>query len=201
MPTVLLVGVLVALAFSRIAPFDVPTWWMEIAPILIAAPVLVATRRRFPLTTLTCVLLAIHAVILMVGGHYSYANVPLGDWARDALHLARNPYDRLGHVAQGFVPAIVLREVLLRTSPLRPGKWLFALVTGACLGFSALYELIEWLAAALMGSGADDFLGTQGDPWDTQSDMLCALVGAVVAQISLRRLHDRQLETLTGAPP
>ncbi len=201
--TGLFIGVLVALAITRIAPFDVATWWMEVAPILLAVPVLLATRRRFPLTTLTCVLLSIHAVILMVGGHWSYAKVPVGDWVRDAFHLARNPYDKLGHVAQGFVPAILLREVLLRTSPLRPGKWLFALVTGACLGFSAVYELIEWLAAVLMGSGADDFLGTQGDVWDTQSDMLCALIGAMVAQLGLGRLHDRQLAALAGSrlPP
>ena len=197
--TGLFVGVLVALAISRIAPFDVGTWWMEIGPILIAVPILLATRRRFPLTTLACVLLSIHAVILMVGGHYSYARVPIGDWVRDAFHWSRNPYDKLGHLAQGFVPAIVLREVLLRTSPLRPGKWLFALVTGVCLGFSALYELIEWLSAVLMGSGADDFLGTQGDPWDTQSDMLCALIGAIVAQLVLRGLHDRQLAALDAA--
>jgi len=142
------------------------------------------------------VLRAVHAVILCVGGHWTYARVPLGDWARDTFHLARNPYDRLGHVAQGFVPAILLREVLLRTSPLRPGGWLFTLVTGFCLGISGAYELVEWLAAVLLGSGADDFLGTQGDPWDTQSDMFCALLGAIAAQLLLSRLHDRQIAAL-----
>ena len=191
--------VIVALAASRVAPFDVATWWMEVAPIFLAVPILVLTRRRFPLTSLAVTLFAIHAIILMVGGHWSYARVPVGDWARQTFHLARNPYDKLGHVAQGFVPAIVLREVLLRTSPLRPGKWLFALVTGFCLGISALYELVEWMTALLMGSGADDFLGTQGDAWDTQSDMFCALIGAIIAQLLLCRLHDRQLARLAEA--
>jgi len=187
-----------ALAVSAIAPFDMPTWWLEIGPILFAVPVLLATRRRFPLTTLSVVLLALHAVILMVGGHWTYARVPAGDWVRDAFHLARNPYDKLGHLAQGFVPAIVLREVVLRTSPLRPGKWTFALVTGFCLGISAFYELVEWWTALVMGGGAYDFLGTQGDIWDTQSDMMWALIGAATAQLLLARLHDRQLAPFVG---
>ena len=189
----LLAIVLVLLALSGIRPFDMPTWWLEVGPILFAVPILVLSRRSFPLTTLSCVLLAIHAVILMVGGRYTYAKVPVGDWVRDALHLARNPYDKLGHLAQGFVPAIVLREVLLRTTPLRPSKWLFALVVGFCLGISAAYELVEWLAAVLFGAGAESFLGTQGDEWDTQSDMLWALIGALLALLVLRRVQDRQL--------
>ena len=188
-----------ALVVSGIGPHDRPTWWMEVAPVLLGLPLLVATRRRFPLTTLAYVLLAVHAVILVAGGHYTYARVPLGDWARDAFGLARNPYDRLGHVAQGFVPAIVAREVLLRTSPLRRGGWLFTLVTALCLAISALYELLEWATAVIAGGGAVDFLGTQGDVWDAQADMACAWVGAMVAQGLLARVHDRQLHAL-GAP-
>ena len=188
-----------ALVVSGIGPYDRPTWWMEVAPVLLGLPLLVATRRRFPLTTLAYVLLAVHAVILVAGGHYTYARVPLGDWARDAFGLARNPYDRLGHLAQGFVPAIVAREVLLRTSPLRRGGWLFTLVTALCLAISALYELLEWATAVIAGGGAVDFLGTQGDVWDAQADMACAWVGAMVAQGLLARVHDRQLHAL-GAP-
>jgi putative membrane protein len=145
------------------------------------------------LTTLLCCLLAVHAVILMVGGHYTYAEVPLGFWVRDALGLARNHYDRLGHFAQGFVPAILAREILLRNTPLRRGGWLFFLVVCVCLAFSALYELIEWWTALISGEGATAFLGTQGDVWDTQWDMFLALVGALTAQLLLARVHDRQL--------
>jgi putative membrane protein len=193
LPVVLLVTTTAALVVSGIHPFDGPTWWLEVFPVLAAIPTLVLTRKRFPLTSLTYVLLAIHALILMVGGHYTYALVPAGDWVKDALHLARNPYDRLGHLAQGFVPAILAREVLLRTSPLRRGGWLFVIVTAMCLSISALYELVEWLTAIVMGSGATDFLGTQGDPWDTQWDMFCAWIGAMAAQVVLSRVHDRQL--------
>ena len=152
--------------------------------------------RRFPLTPLLCVALAVHACVLALGGHYTYAEVPLGFWVRDALGLARNHYDRLGHLAQGFVPALLARELLLRTSPLRPGRWLFALVSLSILGVSACYELIEWWTALALGQGADAFLGTQGDPWDTQWDMFLALCGAVLAQLTLSGLHDRQLAAL-----
>ena len=186
-----------ALVVSGIAPKDRGTWWMEVAPVLIALPVLVATWRRFPLTPLLYALIAVHSVILCVGGHYTYAEVPLGFWVRDALGLARNHYDRLGHVAQGFVPALVAREVLIRTSPLRPGRWLAVLVTAVALAISALYELVEWSAALLLGQGADAFLGTQGDPWDTQWDMFFALVGALLAQALLARLQDRQMSRLS----
>ncbi|MBL9089473.1 MAG: DUF2238 domain-containing protein [Planctomycetia bacterium] len=172
---------------------------MEVAPVLVGLPLLVRTRRTFPLTTLAYVLLTVHAVILVVGGHYTYARVPLGDWARDAFGLARNPYDRLGHVAQGFVPAIVAREVLLRTSPLRRGGWLFTLVTALCLAISAVYELLEWATAVIAGGGAVEFLGTQGDVWDAQADMACAWVGATAALVLLGRVHDRQLRAL-GVP-
>jgi putative membrane protein len=182
-----------ALAVSGIGPKDRLTWVMEVAPVLVALPILIATRRRLPLTPLLYGLLAVHAVILCLGGHYTYAEVPVGFWVRDALGLARNHYDRLGHLAQGFVPALVAREVLLRTSPLRPGRWLATLVTAVALAISALYELVEWAAALLLGQSADAFLGTQGDPWDTQWDMFVALVGAILAQLLLARLQDRQL--------
>lgn len=186
----------VALVASGIGPYDRTTWWLEVAPVLIAVPILVATRRRFPLSPLAYRLLFVHGLILMLGGHYTYARVPLGDWVRDALGLARNHYDRLGHLAQGFVPAIVVREVVLRLTPLRRGGWLFFLVTFTCLGFSAFYELIEWWAAVLGGESAEAFLGTQGDVWDTQWDMFLALVGAVSAQLLLGRAHDRSLRSI-----
>jgi putative membrane protein len=190
---------LAALAWSAVSPADRGTWWMEVAPVLVAVPLLAATRRRFPLTPLLYALVAVHAAILCVGGRWTYAEVPAGFWVRDALGLARNPYDRLGHLAQGFVPALVAREVLLRTSPLRRGAWLFTIVTAIALAISAAYELVEWGAALLLGQGADAFLGTQGDPWDTQWDMFMALVGAVAAQASLARVQDRQLARLLAA--
>jgi putative membrane protein len=193
---VLLLIVGLALIISGINPYDRTTWWLEIFPILIGAPLLVATARRFPLTTLTYTLLALHAIILMVGGHYTYARVPLGFWFQSLLGLARNDYDRLGHLAQGFIPAILVREILLRTSPLRPGRWLVVIVTAICLAFSACYEFFEWGAAVAGGHAADAFLGTQGDVWDTQWDMFCALIGAIVAQLTLTGVHDRSLAKL-----
>jgi putative membrane protein len=196
-PAVLLIATIVALIVSRIGALEPGTWVLEVFPIFLALPVLVATARRFPLTPLVYRLLFVHALILMIGGHYTYAKVPFGFWVQDALHLGRNHYDRLGHFAQGFVPAIVAREILLRRSPLRRGKWLFFLVTSVCLAVSASYELIEWLAALLGGSSADAFLGTQGDVWDTQWDMFMALVGALSALVTLSRVHDRQLEKLS----
>jgi putative membrane protein len=183
---------------SGIAPRDPFTWWLEVAPVLVAVPILVATYRRFRLTPLVYRLLFLHAAILVVGGHHTYEHVPLGFWVRDALGLARNHYDRLGHFAQGFVPALLAREILVRRSPLRPGGWLFVLVTGVCLAVSALYELVEWWAALLTGAAATAFLATQGDPWDTQWDMCLALIGAVTAQLLLGRLHDRHLARLAG---
>ena len=187
-----------ATALSRLGARDPATWWMEVAPTLLALPVLVATYRRFRFTSLVYVALAVHAVILATGGHWTYAEVPLGFWVRDALGLARNHFDRLGHLAQGFVPALVARELLVRTSPLRPGRWLLALVTLSVLGVSACYELVEWWAALLLGQGADAFLGTQGDPWDTQWDMFLALCGALLAQLMLGRWQDRQLGRLAA---
>lgn len=190
-----------ALAASWVGAVDRATWAMEVAPLVIGAPLLVATRARFPLTRLLLVLIGLHGLILILGGTYTYARVPLGFWVQDLLGLARNPYDRFGHLAQGFVPAILAREILLRTTPLRQGKMLVLLVTSLCLGFSALYELIEWGAAMALGQGSDAFLGTQGDPWDTQADMACALVGALAAQALLARAHDAALAARGLAPP
>jgi putative membrane protein len=195
-PAILLVVAIVLLALSRVGASEPGTWILEVAPIFLIAPILVLTARRFPLTPLVYRLLFVHALILMVGGHYTYAKVPLGFWAQDVFGLARNHYDRLGHLAQGFVPAMLAREVLLRRSPLERGKWLAFLVVCVCLALSATYELIEWLAAVLGGSAADAFLGTQGDVWDTQWDMFMALVGATSALLLLSRLHDRQLAKL-----
>lgn len=181
------------LAASAWQPRELSTWLMEVAPTIIALPLLLATRARFPLTPLACVLIALHSLILATGGHYTYAEVPLGQWVQQWLGLPRNDFDRLGHFAQGFVPAIIVRELLLRHTPLSRGGWLFTLVTATCLAVSACYEFIEWGAALALGQGADAFLGTQGDPWDTQWDMFTALVGALVAQWLLARWHDAQL--------
>ena len=193
----LAVGI-VLLVLSGIGPADRFTWFLEVAPVLIGVPIMIATYRRFPMTPLVYRLLLLHAVILMVGGHYTYAEVPLGFWMQEAFGFARNHYDRIGHLAQGFVPALLAREVLLRRSVLRRGGWLFFLVTCACLALSAVYELVEWWTALATGEAATAFLGTQGDPWDTQWDMFLALIGAVAAQLFLARLHDRQLRALAG---
>jgi putative membrane protein len=199
-PVVLLLACLTLLVLSGLHPRDRLTWLLEVAPILLALPVLVATASRFPLTPLLYRLLFVHALILMVGGHYTYAEVPLGFWFRDALHLARNHYDRLGHLAQGFVPAILAREVLIRRSPLARSRWLPVLTVAVCLAFSALYELIEWWTALVNQQAAEAFLGTQGDQWDTQWDMFLCLVGAVLSLLLLTRTHDRALAALAGPP-
>lgn len=196
--SLLLAIVLAALVWSGIHPHDRLTWWLEVAPVLLAAPLLLLTGSRFPLTPLAYRLICLHSLILIVGGHYTYAEVPPGIWLRDALHLARNHYDRLGHFVQGFVPAILAREVLLRKTPLRPGGWLFFLTCAVCLAISASFELVEWGAATLFGQSADSYLATQGDVWDTQWDMLWALVGAIVSQLSFGRRHDRELRGLVG---
>jgi putative membrane protein len=198
LPLTLLGLVGLALMASALAPYDRATWWMEVAPVLIVAPLLVATHRRFPLTTLLQVLIAAHALVLIVGGSWTYARVPVGFWLQDVLALDRNPYDRIGHFMQGFVPAIAARELLLRHRVLRPGGWLFFLVVCVCLAISALYELVEWGAAVALGQGAEAFLGTQGDPWDTQGDMAMALLGALAAQLLLGGWHGRQLARLGG---
>ncbi len=192
-PAVLLVLTVAALVVSGIRPYDRLTWVLEILPVLIAGGILVATFRRFPLTPLAYRLIFLHALLLIVGGHYTYARVPVGLWAQETFGLARNHYDRLGHFAQGFVPAIAAREVLLRRSPVGRGKWLFLFVTAICLAASACFELGEWAAATTLGADADAYLATQGDPWDTQWDMFMALIGAVCSQLALGRLHDRQL--------
>jgi putative membrane protein len=188
------------LAWSWINPHDRFTWWLESAPVILAVPLIFALQRRFPLSTLLLVLVWFHAVILVVGGHYTYALVPAGDWAKEWFGWQRNNYDKLGHLAQGFIPAILAREILLRTSPLRGSRWLPVLVTALCFAFSAFYELIEWAVALLTGEAAESFLGTQGDPWDTQTDMLCALIGAVAALVLFSRWHDRSLARLAAAP-
>jgi len=186
------------LVWSAIRPHDYFTWFLEVLPVFVGAALLLPTYYTFRLTSLLYVLLAIHACILMIGGHFTYAEVPLFDWIRDTLHLARNHYDRVGHFAQGFVPFILTREILIRRSPLRPGKWLNFLSIAVCLAFSAFYELVEWGTAVATGEAATAFLGTQGDPWDTQWDMFMALVGACVSMATLSRAHDKALGRLLG---
>ena len=187
------------LGWSGIRPHDYPTWILEVAPAFAAAAVLAFTRHRFPLTPLLYVLILVHCVILMVGGHYTYAEVPAGDWVRDALGQSRNNYDKLGHFAQGFIPALAARELSLRFGVFRGRGWMNLFIAGFCLGISAFYELIEWWVALLSGDAADAFLGTQGYAWDTQSDMFLALVGAAAALLLLPRWHDRQLAALGHA--
>lgn len=184
------------LAASGADPYDRLTWFMEVAPVLIALPLMLATVRAFPLTGLTYALVCVHGLILIVGGAYTYARVPAGFWVQEWLELARNPYDRLGHLAQGFVPAIVARELLTRVFALPRSGFLFFVTVSICLAFSAFYELIEWWAALALGQGAHEFLGTQGDEWDTQWDMFLALTGAVASLLLLSRVHDRQLDRL-----
>lgn len=179
-------------------PHDYFIWLLEVLPAILGLLILLATYRRFPLTRLAYVLILIHAVILMIGGHYTYAEVPAFNWLRDSMDLSRNYYDRVGHLAQGFVPAIIAREVLLRCSPLPTGRWLFFIVSCICLAISAFYELIEWWVAVASGTAADAFLGTQGDIWDTQWDMLLALLGAIAAQLLLGKTHDRALRQLSN---
>jgi len=199
-PPILLGVVVVALVVTVIRPYDRLTWLLEVFWIILAIPLVLATWRRFPLTTLLCGLLTAHALILIMGGYYSYARTPFGYWLQDLFGLDRNPYDRLGHFAQGFVPAILVREILIRRSPLRGSRWLAPLVVSVCLAFSAFFELIEWWAAVLGGSAADDFLATQGDVWDTQWDMFTALIGAIVSLLLLSRVHDRQLRPFLAGP-
>lgn len=187
---------LATLALSAVGVADRITWFLEVVPVMAALPVMMATRSRFPLTPLLYRLAFLHGLVLILGGHYTYAQVPLGFWLQDILDLARNPYDRIGHFFQGFVPAILAREILIRKEVMKRGKMLFFVVACICLAFSAFYELIEWWAAVILGQGADDFLGTQGDIWDTQWDMFMALVGAVLAQFLLARRHDREIKSL-----
>jgi putative membrane protein len=194
--TVSTIAVALVCLWSYVDAADRLTWWMEALPVLIVYPLVWAVRRRFPLTPLLTLLIALHSVILLVGAHYTYAEVPLFHWIRDAFDLSRNHYDRVGHLAQGFIPAIAIRELLLRTSPLRPGRWLCAFIVFSALGVSASYELLEWLDAVLVGGDADAFLATQGDIWDTQKDMALAGSGAILAQLLLAGFHDHQLAAL-----
>ena len=195
-PHFLLALLLPVFIWSWISPYDRLTWWLEAFPVFIAVILLVATFNKFRLTDLVYILIFAHAVLLLVGAHYTYARMPLFDTLRDALELERNHYDRLGHFVQGFVPAMVARELLLRTSPLRPGRWLFAIIVLACAGISALFEVFEWLVAAISGGAADDYLALQGDVWDTQKDMALAAIGAACALLLLGKTHDRQLRQL-----
>ena len=196
---ILLILILAVMAWSWINPFDRLTWWLEAIPVIIALPLLFYTRQSFPLTRLSYYLIFVHSVILVVGAHYTYARVPLGFWMQDWFEFSRNHYDRIGHLAQGFIPAILAREILWRKQVLNLTKintgrrWLFFLTTCFCLAFSAFYELIEWWSAVIAGDGSVEFLGTQGDVWDAQWDMLLALIGAVVAQLLLGRVHHRQM--------
>lgn len=192
----LLAIVVVALIASGIAPTDRLTWLMEVAPVLIALPLMIATRHSYPLTLLLTVLIAIHALVLIGGGAYTYAHVPFGFWLQDILGTLRNPYDKIGHFMQGFVPAMVAREILLRGDFVRGRRMTAFLCVCVAMAISACYELIEWAAAVALGQGADEFLGTQGDVWDTQSDMFMALIGASTALLLLARWHDRQLAAL-----
>ena len=194
--TILFALFLIAIGWSAIRPHEWFTWGLEVFPAVIGVVLLLATRGRFPLTPLLYILLFIHAVILVVGGHYTYARVPLGFWMQDAFGFARNHYDRIGHFAQGFIPAILAREIFIRLSPLRDSRWLPFVVVCFCLAFSAFYELIEFWTALASGGAATDFLGTQGDVWDTQWDMQLALIGAVTALVTLSGVQDAELRRM-----
>jgi len=198
-------GLLLSLAliflWSAIRPYDRLTWWLEVFPAIIGMFLLAVTYARFPFSRLAYVMVWLHAIVLLVGGHYTYAEVPLFNWVRETFELSRNNYDRIGHLAQGFFPAIVIREILLRLSPLKPGKWLFFLVICTGLAISAFYELIEWWVALASGDDAVAFIATQGDPWDTQWDMFLALIGVIVSQLLLGRVHDASMKRARVAKP
>ncbi|WP_086840095.1 DUF2238 domain-containing protein [Amycolatopsis kentuckyensis] len=196
----LLAGVVVAaLVVTGVTARAPGTWLLEVVWVLIGLPLVLALRKRFPLTRLLCWLLVLHALVLCYGGQYTYAETPLGEWVQDWLGTKRNDYDRLGHFVQGFVPAVAVREVLLRRTPLRPGGWVAFLTVSVCLAISACFEFVEWFSALIAGSGADAFLATQGDVWDTQWDMFLCLCGAVLSVLVWRRVHDRQLGESIGA--
>lgn len=192
----LLITLIAIFAWSLIKPNDFFTWWLEALPAIIGIGLLLIFYNRFRFTNLVYILVWIHAIILLIGAHYTYAEMPLFNWIRDTFELSRNHYDRVGHIAQGFIPAIIARELLIRTSPLRKGGWLFFIILSICLAISAAYELIEWLAAITTDDGAVEFLATQGDVWDTQKDMALCLIAAAVSLLSLSRIHDKQLNEL-----
>jgi putative membrane protein len=191
---------LLALAWSAIRPYDYFTWFLEVVPALLALPILLFTYKRFPLTKLLYTAIFFHALILIIGGHYTYAREPVFNWISDHFHLSRNHYDKVGHFAQGFVPALVTREIFARFNIVKRGRWMFVLVLCVCLAISAVYELFEWQVAVMTGTAADDFLGTQGDPWDTQKDMATCLIGALCALFLLSGIHDRQLRPYLAKP-
>lgn len=184
------------LAFSGLRPFDRPTWALEVFPVVIALIAMLATYRRFPLTTLLYLCIVLHSLVLILGGVYTYARVPLGFQIADLLHVTRNPYDKIGHFFQGFVPALVAREILIRGNYINGRRMLGFIVVCITLAISAFYELIEWIAAVILGQGADEFLGTQGYAWDTQTDMLMAMIGAITALLLLSRWHDAQIAAI-----
>jgi putative membrane protein len=194
----LLAAYVIVLVWSAIRPHDYFTWMMEVFPALIGIVIVIAIQRRTRITPLLLVLLTLHATILMLGGHYTYAQVPLGEWMKSWFGWARNDYDRIGHFAQGFVPALAAREIFIRRGIVRSRAWMFIIIVLVCLGISAAYELLEWGTALAEGSRADDFLGTQGDPWDTQEDMATALAGALTALLFFSRWHDRQIDSLSA---
>jgi len=195
----LLTSLTLIFLWSAIRPYDRLTWFLEVFPVMLGVFLLVVTYARFPFSRLAYVMVWLHAVVLLIGGHYTYAEVPLFNWVRETFELSRNNYDRVGHLAQGFFPAVIIREILLRLSPLKPGKWLFFLVTCVGLAISAFYELIEWWVALSSGDNAISFLASQGDPWDTQWDMLLALIGVIVSQLLLARIHDASMKRIVSA--
>jgi putative membrane protein len=196
---VLSVIVVATLSWSAVHPVDWLTWWMEVSWVLVGFPIVAWLALRYGITRILLVLLTMHAVILVIGGHYTYEKVPAGLWVQEWFDLARNDYDRLGHFVQGFVPALIARELLRRTSPLQPGRWIAILCIASALAFSAIFEMIEWGSSVALGASADAFLGTQGDPWDAQWDMLCALIGAICSMATLSRLHERELRRMHRA--
>lgn len=191
----ILVGVFIAIfVWSAINPHDYFTWFLEVFPTIFGVIILAVTYKKFPLTPLLYFLIFIHAVILIVGGHYTYAEVPIGFWLQEIFDFSRNHYDRIGHFAQGFIPAMIARELILRKNIIQHSKWQFFFIVCFCLAFSACYEFLEWGVAVVTGTAAESFLGTQGDIWDTQWDMFMAMIGSIIAQITLRKLHDSQLK-------
>lgn len=201
LPAGLLVVILAILVWSGIGPHDYPTWALEVFPAVAGLVVLGITHRRFPFTPLCYWLIAVHMVLLIVGGHYTYAEVPIGNWVKETFNHSRNHYDRVGHFLQGFVPAMIAREILIRNHVLARRGWLPFIVVSICTAISGVYELVEWGVAEVAESGSAAFLGTQGDIWDTQKDIALCLIGATVAVITLARWHDRQIARLTAATP